>query len=310
MTQNASAAVRASVTFYGTRGTCPASGPHTLRYGGNTSCLELRAADGSVVVLDAGTGIRTLGSALTGLEGVGPATCAAGRRNSAQRDINLFLTHRHSDHVMGLPHFMPLHSRSHTVHVRCGDADSRGIANFIASLVSPPLFPYVEGLAGRLLIHDWPSHEGVRVGELLVRRFAANHPGGAAIVRVDDGNGPLLAYAPDNELALSDESESHQHWLKELREYLHKVPLLIHDSTYTAHELLEHKGWGHSSDEEALGLAEQCEAGTLALFHHHPDRSDDAIDEMLQRVQCLASRNASAQAPTILAASDDLTLSI
>ncbi len=301
---------RARVIFRGTRGTCPISRSDTVRYGGNTSCLELRAPDGTIIVLDAGTGIRPLGLELVCLDKAGCVPGDGVARNRAHSEIHVFLTHRHSDHVMGLPHFAPLHAQGHLVHLHCGDAEGRGIADFIASLLSPPLFPYVEGLAGRMVIDAWPSNGGVQVGQLRVHRFAANHPGGAAIIRVDDINGPLLAYAPDNELALHDSGESHQDWLKALRKYLHRVPLLVHDATFTAQELVRHSGWGHSSDVEALSIASDCNAGSLALFHHHPDRNDCAIDRMLENVTLTATKYDKTSTLKILAASDGLTLDI
>lgn len=299
---------RARVRFWGTRGTCASPGPRTVRYGGNTPCVEVRANGGPTLVLDAGTGIRALGQHLQSrLKATPVPDMPAPNPGPHDQAIHLFLTHRHADHVMGLPHFAPLHTRSRSVHVRCGDGDCPSLTQFVSSLVSPPLFPYVDGLAGQLLVHEWPTGD-VSVGTFRVHRFNANHPGGAAIIRIDDANGPIVAYAPDNELALHSTQTEHLEWLAGLRHFLNGVPLLVHDAMYRQDELAHHAGWGHSSDMEAVQLAVDCGVQTLALFHHHPDRDDDAIERIVDEARHhLLEQKSSLRT---LAAWEGLTLSV
>jgi phosphoribosyl 1,2-cyclic phosphodiesterase len=194
------------------------------------------------------------------------------------------------------------------MHVWCGDCAEDSLPSFLSTLVSPPLFPHVEGLVGQLLAHEWASGKTVTVGDYVVHRFGAKHPGEAAIIRVDDAAGPVMAYAPDNELAYANESPEHVAWIASLCDFLRDVPLLIHDATYTDDELAAHVGWGHSSGTEAVRLAIACGAGTLALFHHHPDRDDDAIERIVE-----AARRQGVEAHStvrVLAAWEGLTLSV
>lgn len=290
----ASVPPRARVRFWGTRGTCPSPGPRTVRYGGNTPCVEVRGNDGELVVLDAGSGIRMLGQHLMDV-GKG-------------EDVHLFLTHRHSDHVLGLPHFAPLFDRAQRIHVCCGDGESASLSAFMNTLLTPPMFPYVDGMATRLRITEWERCQEQRAGALSVQRFTAQHPGEAAIFRLDDARGAVVAYAPDNELAYHDTSASREQWRRNLAHFLRDVPVLVHDATYRHDELAQYAGWGHSSNIEAVRLALDCGAGTVVLFHHHPDRDDDAVEQMLEECRAFVSREGSAL--RVLAAWEGLALSI
>lgn len=285
---------RARIRFWGTRGTCAAPGPRTVRYGGNTPCVEVRGSHGELLILDAGTGIRALGAHLMATADVA--------------SVHLFLTHRHSDHVLGLAHFAPLFSRAQPIHLYCGDGEAKSLAAFAESILTPPMFPYVEGMSTRLDIVEWDAQRDHCVGAIAVQRYTARHPGEAAVFRLEDGAGPLVAYAPDNELAYHDGAGPTEAWRAGLRGFLENVPVLVHDATYRHDELPRHVGWGHSSPLEATRLALECGARTLVLFHHHPDRDDDAVEQMLD--EC---RNVVAQegAPLrLLAAWEGLTLTV
>lgn len=253
--------------FWGTRGTCPSPGPRTIRFGGNTPCVEVRVGDGPPIILDAGSGIRALGQSI-----------AASADNAP---LHLFLTHRHSDHVLGLAHFAPLFTSSREITVCCGDGERTSLQSFVTSLLSPPMFPYIAGINTRLALCEWDQCAGRVLGTARVQRFTARHPGEAAIFRIDDERGATMAYAPDNELAYHDTGAAMTRWRRELVSFLHGVPVLVHDATYRHDELPHFIGWGHSSATEATQLAMECEAQTLALFHHHPDRDDEAVERMV-----------------------------
>ncbi|GAB1341828.1 MBL fold metallo-hydrolase [Gemmatimonas sp.] len=291
---SASVPPRVRIRFWGTRGTCPSPGPRTVRYGGNTPCVEVRGPDNHVIILDAGSGIRALGAHLL----------AAGHSTP----IQLLLSHRHSDHVLGLAHFAPLFEPGNRIHVRCGEGEADALAAFTRAMLTPPLFPAVDGLSSRLDFSEWDDHDAPLSNGLVVKRFPARHPGEAAIFRFDDANGPLLAYAPDNELAYHDQSAEVRAWRAALADFLRGVPVLIHDATYRHHELPQHAGWGHSSHVEATRLALECGARTLVLFHHHPDRDDDSVEQMVE--ECRAQATRSGAPLRLLAAWEGLTLSV
>jgi ribonuclease BN (tRNA processing enzyme) len=242
-----------------------------VRYGGNTPCLDVRVGDGPPIILDAGSGIRRLGRLLAESEDTAP--------------LHLFLTHRHSDHVLGLAHFAPLFMSSREITVCCGDGEGTSLHAFISSLLTPPMFPYVAGITTRLALCEWEQCAGRTLGTARVQRFTARHPGEAAIFRIDDERGATMAFAPDNELSYHDDSAAVTAWRRALVRFLHGVPVLVHDATYRYDELPRFVGWGHSSADEATRLAMECEAGMLVLFHHHPDRDDDALDRMLDEAR-------------------------
>ena len=248
-----------------------------MRYGGNTSCVEVRTAANELLVLDAGSGIRGLGADM--------------QHNGDRSTVHVFLSHRHGDHVLGLPHFAPLFSSQRSVCLHCGNSDAATLRPFVEALLSPPIFPYLEGLTERLNVCEWTENGGstyATVGSARVHRLRANHPGEAAVLRIDDAAGPAVAYAPDNELGYHSGDDATTAWRDSLVQALRGIPLLIHDATYTDEELAKHSGWGHSSAEEATRFALEAEVGSLVLFHHHPDRSDDAVDTILARCRDIA----------------------
>ncbi len=283
------------VRCWGARGTCPSPGPHTVRYGGHTACLEVRANDGTLIVLDAGTGIRGLGKHLQ----------TSGDTDAA----HLFLTHRHGDHVIGLPHFAPLFRGDRALFIACGNADATTTRALVDTLLSPPLFPAVTGAPERLLVRGFTNGTPSDLANgCVVHRFDAQHPGGAAIFRVDGTRGPALAFAPDNELDYERQDPAHVAWRTSLAKALRDVPMLVHDATYTDDELRTHQGWGHSSALEATRFAMECNAGMLVLFHHHPDRADEALDLLVQECRDVAGRAGSSL--RVLAAWEGLDLAV
>ncbi len=237
-------------------------------------------------MLDAGTGLHALG-----LTFPPAAPSVAGARPV----VTLLLTHRHSDHVIGLAHFAPLITRSHLVRIACGGVDSALMRSLVNQQLTAPLFPTLDGLTDTVLVDAFTDDGVFAVGETCrVVALPAHHPGGAVILRVDDARGPVVAYAPDNELALWNEDPPMANWRRRLISALHKIPVLVHDATYIDAELSAHTGWGHSSAEEATRFAVSCEAGTLLLTHHHPERSDDQVDELVARCRSLVKAAGSA----------------
>ena len=248
------------VTFHGGRGSVPTPGPSTVRYGGNSACVEVRLADGSVVILDGGTGIRDLGQQLLqeGFDG----------------QIHLLVTHPHWDHIIGLPFFGPVYRRDTRLALY-----SFGL-RWVARGGRPILFDgehfpvrFAE-LPLRLEVIE-PSSDEVRIGSARVRRIPLNHPGGSDGFRIDDEDGTSLCYLTDNELhpATSPTTSS-----ADLARFAYGTGLMVHDAQYVVSDMPRKKGWGHSVIDDVLDLGRRAEVAALALYHHDPERDDDALD--------------------------------
>ncbi|HUS68519.1 MAG TPA: MBL fold metallo-hydrolase [Kofleriaceae bacterium] len=262
------------VTFHGVRGSVPTPGPATVRYGGNTVCTEVRLADGTLLVLDAGTGIRELGNRLLHEEFSG---C-----------INLLITHPHWDHIIGLPFFAPIYR-----------ADTRMVffpftQRAQAASGSPAIF---DGEHFPVRFADLPARmdrgrviDGrVRVGSALVRRIQLNHPGGSDGFRIDDDDGSSLCYLTDNELTPPGAPTTPP---GELARFAAGASLIVHDAQYLPSDMPAKHGWGHSLVHDVLQLGKDAEARSLALFHHDPERDDDALDQIAAEATAWAESNA------------------
>jgi len=252
------------VRFYGVRGSTPAPGPETARYGGNTSCVDVRLADGSIVVLDAGTGLRKLGNVL--------------REKVVNAPVHLLLSHTHWDHVLGLPFFAPLWQSTTRLMVYPLPSDAQ--ERFQRTIFDDIHFPVSANDIPASIEFIKPDGPSWRIGSATVQRIALNHPGGAQGFRIDDGDGASLAYLTDNELAPRARAVVTQDALAQFAE---GVGLLIHDAQYLASDMPEKHGWGHSVVDDVLKLGVLATPKRLALFHHDPDRSDLELDSIGER---------------------------
>jgi phosphoribosyl 1,2-cyclic phosphodiesterase len=251
------------VELWGTRGSLPTPGPETVRYGGNTACVEVRTAAGDLLVLDAGTGVRRLGASL-------PADLAR---------IDVLLTHLHMDHIQGLGFFAALFRPGLEVHIWGPPSVTMGVRQRLARYLSPPLFPIrMADLSCRLELHDAPVGTFEVAGAVVTADLVC-HPGPTLGYRIDDGTA-TLAYLPDHEPALgSREFEPHKGWTSGLA-LADGVDLLVHDAQYTLDEYPSHIGWGHSALEHAVAFAGAAGAGRLVAFHHDPAHDDATLDRL------------------------------
>jgi len=291
---------RAQLVIRGARGTMASPGPTTVRYGGNTSCVEVRLPGGQRVVLDAGTGLRTLTDEL------GPALARGDE--SIPSHFDLFLTHRHLDHVIGLPFLVSYTAHGGRVTLHCGNGSADEMEHLVRQFMSPPLFPAPPDSLGRIRAETFGTRGRAAVGSVRVEGVPAKHPGEAAILLVHDAAGLLFAYAPDNELALWDARPDVEAWRSALVQHLRGVPVLLHDAHWIGDESQAHAGWGHSSAQEATRFALACEAQRLVLAHHHPNRSDAAVDVLLAECRALVQQEGASM--EIVAASEDMILEV
>lgn len=258
------------VRCWGARGSVPVSGPEYLRYGGDTSCLEIRSKDDDILILDAGTGIRALGCEL-----------AAAQRAEA----TLLFSHYHWDHIQGLPFFKPLYNPKARLALG-GIGGGENLQRVLSRALRPPFFPVPLDKVPATLSTLSYAQETLRVGSLLVRRVAASHPNRGAGFRVEE-DGRSLVYLTDNELSLR-----HRGGLAfaDYAAFCKGADLLIHDAEYTPEEYPQRRGWGHSHFADAARLAREAGVGALGLFHHNQERTDEAQDQLLARCRELLSR--------------------
>ena len=248
------------VRLWGTRGSLAAPGADTARYGGNTSCVEVRGAD-TLIVLDAGTGIRALGKTLAGVH-----------------RIDILLTHLHMDHIQGLGFFAPLFDPDVETHLWGPAASACDLRSRLARYLSPPLFPVHLRDLPRLALHDVPAGE-FAVGEFRVSADRVCHPGFTIGYRIVAAT-KALTYLPDHEPALGVASfPTSAEWTSGAA-LARDVDLLVHDAQYDAAEYPNHVGWGHSAIEHALAFATLAHARHLVTFHHDPAHGDEDVDRL------------------------------
>jgi phosphoribosyl 1,2-cyclic phosphodiesterase len=252
------------VTLWGTRGSVAAPGPETARYGGNTACVEVRGADGTVLVLDAGTGIRRLGATLPG------TLCR----------VDVLLTHLHMDHLQGLGFFAPLYNPAVEVHIWGPAGPMLSLRERLSRYMSPPLFPVrLRDAPCRLHLHEVPCGE-VTIGAFTVSAAFVCHPGPTVGYRIADAEA-VLAYITDHEPALGVPAfPLHRDWTSGAG-LAAGADLLIHDAQYSQEEYSEHVGWGHSSLQHTLAFAALAGVKHLVPFHHDPTHTDADLDRLI-----------------------------
>jgi phosphoribosyl 1,2-cyclic phosphodiesterase len=250
------------LTIWGTRGSLAAPGAETARYGGNTACVELRADDGSLVVLDAGTGIRRLGATL----------------GNGIRRIDLLITHLHMDHIQGLGFFPPLYDAGTEIHLWAPAGVALDLRERLVRYLSPPLFPVHLRDIPALVLHDVTDGE-FALGELRVRAAPVCHPGATVGYRITGRTG-TLTYLPDHEPALGvARFPPSPEWTSGY-DLAAGADLLIHDAQYTDAEYADRVGWGHSTIQHALAFAALARVRHLVTFHHDPGHADDDLDRL------------------------------
>lgn len=255
-----------SVRYWGTRGSIPTPGDATVRYGGNTSCVEIHAGDARII-LDAGSGIRPLGEDLC-------------RRPGPKRAC-IFLTHFHWDHVQGFPFFAPAYDPEFNLRIFGPVQEGIGLEALIRRQMGPISFPIpYESLAANITYHPLNAGSWAE-DQIRVRALRVRHTCFTVGYRVE-AFGRSVVFIPDNEL-VGGEYALTPGWEGEFLTFVSGADLLIHDTTYTTREYATKAGWGHSTFDQTMELAERANASVLHFFHHSPHRSDDELEEIVQR---------------------------
>jgi phosphoribosyl 1,2-cyclic phosphodiesterase len=288
------------ITFWGTRGSIPTPGPGTARYGGNTPCVAVEGMDadaGGLVILDAGTGIRLLGAELLRQRPNDPVT------------VDLLLSHTHWDHIQGLPFFAPFFGKKNCVRIwgaRQGEVDLEVI---LRQQMHPVVFPVpLDEVAAELTVAH-VSTEAFEIDGFAVRAMRLRHPGNTLAYRLTPkGGGASMAYVTDNELGPGGDYGEPRTWRADFVRFLDGVDVLIHDAMFTPEELSRHRGWGHSSNHEAVALAAEAGVRRLVLFHHRPERDDAGMDDLLRDARTAA--RATKRSPEVTAAAEGTQLTL
>lgn len=249
-----------SVRFWGVRGGIPCPGARMARYGGNTACVEIRCGD-RMLVLDGGSGLRPLGEALSA--------------QAEPVDLDLVFSHFHIDHLIGLPFFPPIYAERNRLRLWSAPSEQgHSLADALGRLMSPPLFPVgLDACRAQIEFRDFACGDALALPSgFVVRTAPLHHPGGSTGYRIEHG-GKAIAYITDTEhragvldanvLALAGRAD-----------------VMIYDANYTEREYGAHAGWGHSTWQEAVRLADAAEVRTLVVFHHDPGHDDVEMDEI------------------------------
>lgn len=266
--------------FWGVRGTIACPGPEFMRYGGNTSCIEVRCGK-RLIILDAGTGLRPLGAVL---DKNGPIK------------TELLLTHTHLDHIAGLPFFGPMFKAGNTIRMGAGHLQGQGetLRAVVKRIMAAPLFPVpMEALAADISFHDFEAGGAIELGpHVTVRTAPLNHPNGATGYRIEYG-GKSICYITDTEHRQDGLDQT-------ILDLIDGADVFIYDATYTDEEYPSFKGWGHSTWQEGMRLADAAKVGLYVVFHHAPEHPDNVMDDISDQVRQARNRSVVAREGLIL----------
>jgi len=273
------------VKFWGVRGSIASPGPATVFYGGNTSCVEVRA-DGEIIVLDAGTGIRPLGLALTN------------EFNGAPLNLTLLLTHTHWDHIQGFPFFLPAYNPRNTVRILGYEGARQGLAATLGTQMESPYFPVgMKELPGNITIEELREMD-FQVGKVRVHAMFVNHPGICVGYRLHTSGGDIV-FIPDNEpfhrmrnkpgAADPRSLEYAEQQDARLIDFVRGADVLIIDAQYDRDEYEQRVGWGHACIDDVAEIGARASVKQLFLFHHDPTHDDERISRMLAHARQVAA---------------------
>ena len=271
---------RTRITFWGVRGSVPTPGPTTVRYGGNTSCVELRT-DGQIIILDAGTGLRLLGRELLA------------EFDGQPLELTLLLTHTHWDHIQGLPFFMPVYKPQNHLRILGYEGARHGLEVVLAGQMASPFFPIgLPEVPANVRIEELKKRS-FNIGPVRVHAGTAHHPGKCVGYRLFTSDGSV-AFFPDNELypegaAARQSAAPARSQNRAMIDFLRGTDVLIMDTQFDTAEYQQHTGWGHGCLDDVVALALEAEVKRLFLFHHDPNHDDARISQMLAHARKLVA---------------------
>lgn len=254
------------------RGSIATPGPATVRYGGNTSCIEIRHGD-DIIILDAGTGLRGLGQSLLS------------EFKGRPLNLTLLLTHTHWDHIQGLPFFGPIYDPHCRLRILGCEGARKGLVAALTGQMESTYFPVpFDKLPSNIDIEELKDFN-FAIGAVLVRAQRANHPGVCVGYRLFSPDG-LIAFFPDTEPRAGGDDRA-------MIDFVRDADVLVLDSQYDQAEYKTHIGWGHGCVDDSVSLAIKAGVKKLVLFHHDPDHDDRRMDELVKHARQLAAKSRS-----------------
>lgn len=258
------------IKFWGCRGSIPVPDSRMIKYGGNTSCVEVNI-DGKILIIDAGTGIRKLGEDLV-------------KRNIT--DIDLFITHSHWDHIQGFPFFKPIYGEKSKINIMgCAGSDNQ-IKNILLKQMSYEFFPVrFSDLKSKIIFDDSCKGSMELKGKFKGKTIITNHPIYTLGIRLEHKN-KCFVFLTDNEL---DSEKPVTKW-REFVEFCKGATCLVHDAQFSEAEYEKTKGWGHSTFEQVVRLAKDSNVENLGFYHHDPDRKDIELDQIEKKYKSICKK--------------------
>ncbi len=265
------------IRCWGSRGSFPACGAEFVRYGGDTSCLEVESDKGDLVILDAGTGLKAFGDHF-----------AATARKKA---VHLVCTHAHLDHIMGFPFFSPIFNEHTTLNVYGCPCAADSLETAIRKLMRTPYFPVdFCALPSEIIFHEvTPAPPPFKIGTLTLTPIRLNHPNGGCGYRIEE-RGKALVFITDNELEYGKPGFDAEYY----ETYCADADILIHDAEYTDDEYKQFQSWGHSKYTDVIKLAVAAKVKRLGLFHINARRTDDQMDAIVDDAKKIVAQSGTA----------------
>lgn len=251
------------IRCWGSRGSIAVSGKDTLRYGGDTTCLEVESIEGDILVLDAGTGIRRLGNRL---------------KKDGVKTVHILFTHAHWDHIIGFPFFKPLFDPQMKIFLYGGRVSQELVTNFVKKTMCSPTFPIPMDAVHATVESKEIAEEAFQIQNLTITPICLNHPNGGFGYKITEDQTSFV-FLTDNELNFSHPGGYSRDTYVSFAE---NSDLLIHDAEFCPDEYKATRGWGHSCYTDVTQLAIDAQVKTLGLFHHNQDRTDEDLDNILQ----------------------------
>ena len=261
------------IRCYGARGSIPVSGKQYIRYGGDTTCIEIRTRNDEIIIVDAGSGIRRLGNRLL---------------QEDRKEFHLLFTHSHWDHILGFPFFKPLYNPATRIELLGCPLTQGDIYKLLDKSMSAPFFPLTLGDLKASIDYTPECRVGYAIDSVKISTITISHPNmGSGYKFVEDGK--AFVFLTDNELGYPHRGGRS---FEEYADFCREADLLIHDAEYTPEQYRFTKSWGHSTYRDALDLAAAAKVDKLGLFHHNQDRSDEEEDQIVAECrEILESKN-------------------